>query len=164
MSLVTPDIGLLFWQTITFLIVLFLLSKFAWKPIMKGLKDRESKIEQALESAKSAETKMKEIESGNQKLLDEARIERDKMLKSAQQTANQTVEEAKEKAQAEAQKIVEQARQSIETEKNSAIEDMKKQIAVMSVEIAETLLKKQLDDKATQEKLVADMVKDLQLN
>ena len=121
MNLVTPEIGLLFWQTVSFMIVLFVLSKYAWKPIMSSLKEREDGIENALLEAKRAKEEMAALKSDNERLLNEARGERDKMLKEARDMKDSIIAEAKGKAQAEANKIMTSAREAINNEKMAAI-------------------------------------------
>ena len=163
MDLVTPGLGLIFWQAITFLLVLFLLSKFAWKPIMSSLKEREETIEGALRSAEQAKQEMMKLKADNEKLLDEARAERDQMMRKAQQNADAIVEEAKEKASAESSKIVESARLAIQSERQAALEDIRKQVATLSIEIAEKLLRNQLKEERAQRELVNQLVKESNL-
>ncbi len=164
MNLVTPDFGLIFWQTITFLVVLFVLSRYAWKPIAKALQEREHSIEDALKEADNARKEMQQLKADNEKLLDEARIERDKILKTAHQLAQETKDNAKEQAQKEVEKMLEDARTAIQNEKQSAIADMKKQIAVLSIEVAQTILQKELENPEKQQQLATDLIKDLQVN
>jgi F-type H+-transporting ATPase subunit b len=163
MDLVTPGLGLIFWQAVTFLLVLFLLSKFAWKPIMSSLKEREETIEGALRSAEQAKQEMMKLKADNEKLLDEARAERDQMMRKAQQTADAIVEEAKEKASAESSKIVENARLAIQSERQAALEEIRKQVATLSIEIAEKLLRNQLKEERAQRELVNQLVKESNL-
>lgn len=163
MDLVTPGLGLIFWQAVTFLLVLFLLSKFAWKPIMSSLKEREETIEGALRSAEQAKQEMMKLKADNEKLLDEARAERDQMLRKAQQSAEAIVEEAKEKASTESSKIVENARLAIQSERQAALEDIRKQVATLSIEIAEKLLRNQLKEERAQRELVDQLVKESNL-
>lgn len=163
MDLVTPGLGLIFWQTVTFLLVLFLLSKFAWKPIMSSLREREETIEGALRSAEQAKQEMLKLKADNEKLLDEARAERDIMMRKAQQNADAIVEEAKEKASAESSKIVENARLAIQSERQAALEDIRKQVATLSIEIAEKLLRNQLKEERAQRELVNQLVKESNL-
>lgn len=164
MNLVTPDFGLIFWQTITFLIVLFVLSRYAWKPIAKALQEREHSIEDALKEAENARKDMQQLKADNEKLLDEARIERDKILKTAHQLAQEINDNAKEQAIKEVEKIRNDAQASIQAEKQAAIADMKKQIAILSIEIAQTILQKELENPDKQQQLAADLIKDLQVN
>jgi F-type H+-transporting ATPase subunit b len=164
MELVTPGLGLIFWQTLVFIIVLFILSKFAWKPILGSLKERESSIDQALQAANQARLEMAALKADNEKLLDEARSERDRILKSAQVSSENIIQEAKEKAQSESARILQEAQQAIRNERQAAVAEIKKEIVSLSVEIAEKLLKKQLQDQAAQKALVNDLIKDTQLN
>src|SRR5687767_9069103 len=110
MSLVTPEFGLIFWQLVTFLLVFFLLSKFAWKPIVESLKEREQTIHEALSAASKAKEEMQRLQAANENLLQEARFERDRILKEAQSTASSIVNEAKEKANTEGLRLIENAR------------------------------------------------------
>lgn len=164
MDLVTPGFGLLFWQTITFLIVLFILAKFAWKPIMSSLKERESTIEEALSAAKKAKEEMQKLQSDNEKLLAEARLERDKILREAQTAANNLVNEAKDKATAEGTRLIENARQAINNEKQAALTEVKNLAATLSIDIAEKILKRELADEKAQKELVNEFIKDANLN
>ena len=164
MELVTPALGLVFWQTITFLVVLFMLSKYAWKPIMNALKDREHSIENALQQAEKARIDMESLKADNEKLLDEARIERDKILKSAHKAAEETREEAKTKTASEVSKMLEDARRAIENEKIAAVAEIKKQIATLSVDIAERILQKELESPEKQKQLASDLITDININ
>jgi F-type H+-transporting ATPase subunit b len=164
MNLVTPGLGLIFWQLVTFLLVLFLLAKFAWKPIMSSLKEREESIEGALRAAEQAKTDMAKLKAENEKLLEDARVERDAMLRKAQQTSEAIVEEAKNKASVESAKIVESAKQQINAERQAALADIKRQVATLSIEIAEKLLRNQLKEEKAQRDLVDQLVKDASLN
>jgi F-type H+-transporting ATPase subunit b len=162
--LVTPDFGLIVWQTVTFLLVLLILSRYAWKPIMNGLKDREQSIEKALSEAETARNEIKNLQAKNMELLDEARQEKDKMIKTATQLAVEIREEAHKKAEVEYHKMLDEARRVIETEKMKAVSAIKDQITLMSIEIAEKLLRKQLDNPEAQKQLAEGLVKDLKLN
>ena len=164
MELVTPDIGLIFWMTVSFLIVLTILKKFAWKPILQGLKDREDSIKESLESAEQARDEMSKLKSDNEQLLAEARLERDKILKEALATANNIKEEAKEDASKISGKMVEDARTVINNEKKAALAEMQEQVAKLSLEIAEKLLRKNLSDDKSQRELVEQFIKDIKVN
>jgi F-type H+-transporting ATPase subunit b len=164
MNLVTPEFGLIFWQTVTFLVVLFVLSRYAWKPILNALKDREHSIDNALQEADKARKDMERLKADNEKLLDEARIERDKILKTAHQLAQETRDEAKVQAQKDVDKMLADARSTIQAEKNSAIADIKKQVAILSIEVAETILQRELESPEKQKQLAADLIKDLKIN
>ncbi len=164
MGLVIPDYGLLFWMVLTFLIVMFILKKFAWRPILSSLKEREDSIENALESAKKARDEMGKLQADNEKVLAEARNERNEMLKEAKEVKQNIIQEAKGAATKEAEKIIESARQEIQNEKTAAINEMKESIASLSVQIAEKILKKQLDDPAKQKDLMNQYLKNIKLN
>jgi F-type H+-transporting ATPase subunit b len=164
MELVTPGLGLIFWQTLTFLVVLFLLSKFAWKPIMTSLRQREDSIDSALRMADQAKLEMQALKSENEKLLQEARIERDRIMREASEAGNAIIEQAKAKASAEGTRLVESARESINNEKKAALTEVKNMAATLSIEIAERILKHELRDPATQQALVNDYIKDVNLN
>jgi F-type H+-transporting ATPase subunit b len=164
MDLITPGIGLIFWQTITFLVVLFLLSKFAWKPIMNSLRERETSIENALSMAERAKLEMQELKAGNEKLLAEARAERDRILKEASAASTQMIEEAKAKASEESARMVAAARDAVANEKRAALTEIKNLAGTLSVDIAEQLLKRELSDATAQKQLVNDYMKEVTLN
>jgi F-type H+-transporting ATPase subunit b len=162
--MVTPDFGLLFWQVVTFLIVFGLLAKFAWGPIVAGLKERENNIDEALNTARKVKEEMSLLKSENEKLIAQARVERDKMLKDAQVAANNMINEAKDKANAEGARLLESARLAINNEKQAAITEVKNQAATLSIQIAEKLLKRTLSDEKAQKELVNDYIKDAKFN
>lgn len=164
MDLILPSSGLIIWQLIGFLALLFLLMKFAWKPILAALDEREKSIDDALKSAEIARNEMANLKAENEKILHEAKIERDAMLLKASETAKQLIEEAREKAQEEGAKMIENAKAAIETEKKAALEEVKVQVSVLSLEIAEKLLKKNFSEDAAQKSLVEELVKELKLN
>jgi F-type H+-transporting ATPase subunit b len=165
MELVKPDFGLFFWMVLSFTILLFLLKKFAWKPILESLKERETSIEKALKAAEEAKKEVENIKSENDKILKEALLERDKILKEAHDTKNKIIEEAKGQAKEEAAKILQNAREEIEHEKNMMLAEMKNLVVDISVTIAEKVLSKQLDDKQQQEKYISDLFdKEINLN
>ncbi|WP_026998952.1 F0F1 ATP synthase subunit B [Eisenibacter elegans] len=164
MNLVTPDLGLFFWALLTFSLVFFVLSRVAWKPIMQALKERETSIEQALASAEKARQEMAKLTADNEKLLDEARIERDRILKTAQKAADELREAEKERTTKEVAKMLDDARRVIQSEKQQAVNEIKAQISVLSVDIAEKLLRQQLADKNAQQALAQQMVNDLKIN
>jgi F-type H+-transporting ATPase subunit b len=164
MNLVTPDIGLLFWMLVSFCIVLFLLKKYAWTPILNTLKERETSISDALNAAKKAKDEIADLKSDNERILAEARAERDKMLKEARDAKDAIINEAKGKATTEAERLITIARESIKNEKMAAITELKNQVATLSVEIAEKIMKQQLASDEKQKALVADLLKDAKLN
>ena len=156
--------GLFIMQTVIFLVLIFIMVKFAWKPIMNSLNDREEGIQNALDAAENAKLEMQNLQADNEKLLKEARAEREAMLKDARDMKNKMVEDAKGEAQAEASKLIAQAQASIESEKKAAIADLKSQVADLSLEIAEKVVKEELSNKGKQEKLVASLLGDATLN
>ena len=162
--MVTPDFGLIIWQLITFLIVLFILGKFAWKPILGSLKERENTIEEALNAAKKAKEEMLQLQAGNEKLLAEARLERDKILRDAQTAANNMITEAKDKASAEGARMIENAGQAINNEKQAVLTEVKNMAANLSIQIAEKILKRELADEKAQKELVNEFIKEANLN
>jgi F-type H+-transporting ATPase subunit b len=153
-SLITPGIGLIFWTSVVFLLLLFLLGKYAWKPILNAIKTREEHIKDALSSADKALRDMRELQSNNDKILQQARAERDALLKEARATKDSIIAEAKTKAQEDAVRIVEAARELIENEKNKAHDELRKQVAQLSVEIAEKVLRQELKSDSKQMEFV----------
>lgn len=164
MPLVMPEAGTIIWMVIIFGIVAFILKKFAWKPILNALKEREESIASALNSAEEAKAEVAGLKADNDKIIAEARREKEAILKEAKDLKDKIVAEAKEKAVAEAQKTIDQARQQIDAEKTAAINDIKKQVAELSVNIAEKVIRKELSDKAGQEKMVDGLIDDIKLN
>ena len=164
MELVTPDLGLAVWTTLAFLILLVLLRKFAWGPILGAVKDREESIEKALSAAEEAKKEMAALHASNEALLKEAREERDKLLAEARDTKDQIVAEAKTSAKAEAEKIMKQANEAIELEKKAALTEIKNQVAVLSLEIAEKVVKDQLSSDDKQKALVDKLIDEVKLN
>ena len=156
--------GLFFWQIIVLVVLIWLLKKFAWKPILDALKEREKGIQDALDSAENARKEMQNLQADNEKLLQEARMERDNMLKEARQIKEKMIAEAKDEAQQEGSKMIEQAKVTIQNEKNSALADIKNQVSTLSVQIAEKIMREELSTKARQEKLVDKMLDDVSLN
>ena len=163
-DLLTPGIGLIIWQTFIFLLLVVLLAKLAWKPILSSLKERETSIQQALDTAESARNEMAKLKSDNEKLLKEAREERDKMLREAREVSARLKEEAQNEAKKSADKIIDDARMAINIEKQAALRDVKAQVALFSLEVAERLLKKNLTDDKAQKDLVEGYIKELKLN
>ncbi len=163
MELVTPSIGLIVWQTLAFLLLVFLLGKFAWKPVLSAIKERERSIDDALEAAKKAKEEMARLTNENEALLKEARAERDVILKEAKQLKDQIVSDAKASAQAEGAKLIEKAKQEIDSQKAAALAEVKNQVAELSLQIAEKVLSKQLEDQKKQEALVSDLLKEVKL-
>lgn len=164
MDLITPGFGLVFWTAITFLLLLFILRKFAWKPILGAVSEREEGIKNALASAEMAKEEMANLKSDNEKILKEARAERDTLLKEARDMKNNIISEAKEEAKAQAAKLMEQTKVAIENEKAKAVTEMKNQMGEISVNIAEKIVKDQLSNKDKQLKLIEDLLKEVTLN
>jgi F-type H+-transporting ATPase subunit b len=164
MELIQPGLGLIFWMTLSFALVLFLLGKYAWKPIMKMLKEREESIDNALHQADRAREDMKSLKIDNEKLLAEAKNERDAILSEARKIREKMIDEARFKANEEAQQIVDNALERIENEKMAAITELKNQIALLSIEIAEKLVREELSHDKKQEELIKKMLDDVQAN
>ncbi len=156
--------GLFFWQIVLFIVLLLLLRKYAWNPILTALNDREEGIKNALDEADKARQEMAELKSSNETILKEARSERENMMKEARTMKNNMIAEAKDEAKTQADKIIEQAKVAIETEKKSAIDDLKNQVAELSVGIAEKVLKDELSNKDKQIKLIDKMLDEATLN
>ena len=164
MDLVTPDVGLIFWTFISFVILFFVLKKFAWKPIVGIVNDREQSIKDALASAENAKKEMENLTADNERILKEARAEREIMIKEARDLKTKMISDAKEEAKVAADKMISQAQEAIKNEKKSAIADLKNQVASLSIEIAEKVVENELSDKEKQLKLVEDMLSDTTLN
>ena len=164
MSLITPGFGIFFWMTIIFLLVVFILGRYAWPPILKGLKEREESIQESLDAAKEAQEQMKKLKSENEKLLQEAKQERDAILAEARKIKEKIIEEARVKALKEADSIVESAREQINNEKRAALVEIKNLIADYSIRIAEKVLKEELKEKDRQQDYVAKLLKETNLN
>lgn len=164
MELVTPAIGLVFWMVVSFGIVFLLLKKYAWKPILNMLKERETSIQDALDAAQRAKQEMANLKSDNERILMEARNERDVLLKEARDIKDAIINEAKTKATVEADRLTKIARENIQNEKMAAITELKNQVAVLSIEIAEKVIRQQLATDDKQKALVADLLKDVKLN
>ena len=164
MELLTPGTGLIIWQVIVFLLLFFILSKVAWKPILSSLKEREDSIQSALDTAEKARLEMSQLHSDNEKLLKEAREERDKMLAQARDASNRVREEAVGEARKAADKIIQDARTSINIEKQAALKEIRIQVAMFSLDIAEKLLKKNLANDGAQKELVESYIKDVKIN
>lgn len=158
------SIGLFFWQLVLFIGLVLLLRKFAWKPILEAIEKRESGIEDALKAAESAKLEMQNLQADNEKLLKEARMEREEMMKEARDMKNKIIEDAKTEASESASKLVAQAQASIESEKKAAIADLKAQVANLSIEIAEKVVRTELSSKDKQLKLVETMLDEKSLN
>jgi F-type H+-transporting ATPase subunit b len=156
--------GLFIWQIVIFVGLIFLLKKFAWKPILDAVNDREEGIKNALLSADNARKEMLNLQSDNQRILQEARLERDSLLKDAREMKDKMISDAKNEAQIQGLNMIEQAKAAIESEKNAAMAELKSHVATLSLEIAEKLLKDELSNKEAQVKLVEKMLGDAKLN
>jgi F-type H+-transporting ATPase subunit b len=164
MELLTPAIGLLFWMALVFGILVFFLKKFAWKPILSSLKEREDSIASALRMAEETRAEMAKLKSDNDKILAEARAERDKMIRDAKGITDKMISEAKDRAVVEGNKIIADARETIQQEKTAVVAQMKKDMATFSIEIAEKVIRRELADKKSQESLVSTLISEANLN
>ncbi|WP_223550166.1 MULTISPECIES: F0F1 ATP synthase subunit B [Aestuariivivens] len=158
------SLGLFVWMAVLFLALVFLLKKFAWKPILDAVESREEGIKNALDAAEKAKLEMENLQADNEKLLKEARTEREAMLKEAREMKNKMIEDAKDEAKEASAKLIAQAQASIETEKKAAIADLKAQVANLSIEIAEKVVREELSNKDKQVKLVESMLGEATLN
>jgi F-type H+-transporting ATPase subunit b len=158
------SMGLFVWQTVLFVTLIFLLKKYAWGPILSSIEDREQGIKDALDSAQNARQEMETLSADNQKILQEAKIERDSILKEAREMKESIISEAKSAASTEADKVIESAREQIQTEKLAAITELKNQVANLSIDIAEKVLKSELADKQKQKEFVEAALNDADLN
>ncbi len=159
-----PSYGLVFWTLIAFLLLLVLLRKFAWRPIMEAIGEREKSIEDALASAEKAKEEMARLTNENEQLLKQARAERDVILKEAKELKDQLVADAKVLAQAEGAKLIDQARKEIDDQKKLALAEVKNQVSSLSLDIARKVLQKEFENEQRQEALVAELLKDVKLN
>ena len=164
MELVTPEIGLIFWTTIVFLLLLIVLKKYAWKPILAAVDERNKSIEDALKAADKAKKEMLALNTDNERILTEAKKERDVLLKEGREIKDNIIAEAKDKAKTEADKILIIAKEQINNEKMKAITELKNQVAEMSIDIAEKILKSELADKNKQKELIVESLKSNELN
>jgi F-type H+-transporting ATPase subunit b len=164
MKLLLPEFGLLIWTLLAFLVVFFILGKFAWPAIVKGLRERETGITDALATAERVKAEMAQLKSENEALLAQAREERATMLKEARDTKDKIINEAKEQAKTEAGKIITDARTAIEQQKMAAITEVKNQIGVLVVEVSEKILRRQLENKTQQETYIKQLAEEVKLN
>ncbi len=164
MELLTPGTGLIIWQLIVFVLLFFMLSKLAWKPIISSLKEREKSIQEALDTADNARLEIAKLKADNENLLKQAREERDRMLREAREASNRMKEEAQIEAKKSADKIIEDARTAIGIEKQAALKEIKIQVAMFSLDIAGKLLKENLSGDKAQKELVQKYVNDLKVN
>lgn len=164
MDLVTPQIGLVFWTGLVFLLLLFILTKFAWKPILSAVKKREENIQNALDMAKETKAEMEKLQAQNENLLKEARAERDDMIKGAKATTDRMIDSAKSKAKDEADKLIKNAQVAIVSEKEAAVAELKNQVAGIALEIAEKIIREDLSTSKKQKDLAESLSKDINLN
>lgn len=164
MKLLTPEFGLLIWTLLAFLVVFFILKKMAWPAIIKGLRDREQGITDALSTAEKVRAEMSQLKSENEALLALAREERAKLLKEARETKDKIISEAKEQAKTDAAKIIAEAQAAIDTQKMAAITDVKNQVGKLVIEVSEKILRRELGDKKAQEAHIKDLVEEVKLN
>ena len=164
MELVNPGIGLIVWMTLAFLAILYILGKYAWRPIMMALKERESTIHDALNSAEKAKEEMLKLKFSNEELLQEAKNERDAILATARKIKETIIEDSKLKASEEANRIIVSAKESIQNEKMAAMTDLKNQLAELSLEVARKILKKELSDPKKQEEYSKELMKEVKFS
>lgn len=164
MDLLLPHLGLIVWTLVAFLIVFFILKKFAWKPIIKGLNDRETSIADAIATAEKVKLEMAQLKNDNEALLASAREERSAMLKEAKEIKDKIVNDAKNEAKAQAAKIIADAQASITQQKMAAIVDLKNQVGNLVIEVSEKILRKELSNKTDQENYIKELASDVKLN
>ena len=162
--MLTPELGLIVWTTLAFGVLFFVLSKYAWKPILNSVNERESSIKDALDEAEKARVEMENLQADNERILKEARAEREAMLKEAREMKNRLISDAKDEAQKEASKMIEQAQAAIESEKKAAMAELKSHVAGLAVDIAEKVVRDELTNKDKQMQLVESMLGDAKLN
>lgn len=164
MDLITPDFGLVFWQTATLLFVLLILGKFAWRPILSTIQERETSIEEALRAAEEAKEMVAQVQTDKEALLKTAHAEREKIIEEAVAAKRKIIEEAKAEADKASKTAIEQTKALLTREKEEALAELKNDVALLSVQIAERLLQNELREKDTQEKLVQRLIKDARWN
>lgn len=164
MELVTPGFGLVFWTTVSFLILLVLLRKFAWKPILSAVNDREESIEEAIQQAQKAREEMANLKADNERILNEARAERDQMLKEARDIRDNMINESKDVAKNEADKIMTSAREAIENEKKAALTELRNTVGTLAIEVAEKVLRDELTNTDKSKKLADEFLSEIELN
>ena len=162
--MISFDPGLIIWTTIIFTLLLIVLKKFAWKPILRAVDERNNSIEQALKSAEKAKKEMEMLNADNERILTEAKKERDSLLKEAREIKEQIINDARAKANSESDKILDSAKEQIANEKMKAITELKNSVGMLSIEIAEKVLKRELKDKANQEEFIEAVLKESDLN
>jgi F-type H+-transporting ATPase subunit b len=163
-ALLNTALGTVFWSTISFLVVLVLMRRMAWGPILQGLKEREEEIDGALNKAKEARAEIENLQADNERLLQDARAERDGMMRDARDMSDKLISDAKSTAKSEGERMIEQAKQAIDGERAAAVADLKAEVAKLSLEIAEKLVRQELKDDAAQQELIGRMITDSKLN
>ena len=164
MDLVTPDIGLIFWTTVSFAILYFILAKFAWKPILGAVNEREKSIKDALSAAEMAKEEMASLKADNEKILKEAKLQRESLLKEAREIRSRIIADAESEATEKANKLIESAKTAIENEKSAAMKELNNTVVDLSLNIAEKLLSKELDNKEKQQKNIQEILENTKLN
>jgi len=164
MDLLIPEVGTIFWTILIFSLAFYILARFAWKPVLKGLKERDSSIAQALQAAETAKKQVSDLHTESEKLMAEARIERDKVIQEARAFKETIMAEAREQAKKEGRKLIEEARDAIKNERNAAIFEIKKQVAEISVAISEKILMQELSDPGKQQELIEKSLSDIKFN
>ncbi|MEI9945678.1 MAG: F0F1 ATP synthase subunit B [Chitinophagaceae bacterium] len=164
MNLLTPEFGLLIWTLLAFLVVFFILGKFAWPAIVKGLKQREQSIADSLATAERVRAEMAQMKSENEALLAKAREERGQLLKEARETKDKIINEAKEQAKTEANKILMETQAAINAQKMAALTEVKNQVGKLVIEVSEKILRKELGNKEAQEAHIKGLVDEVKLN
>jgi len=164
MELLMPGLGIMVWTLIAFLVVFFILKAFAWKPILKSLKDREQNISDAISSAERVKVEMAQMKNENEAMMNKAREERSIMIKEAKEQADKMLAEAKDRAKAEYDRILADAQQAIQQQKNAALTDVKNQVGALVIEVSEKILRKELSNKAEQESYIKQLAGDVKLN
>lgn len=159
-----PHLGTIIWTTLIFLVVYFLITKFAWKPLMQALEERETSIETALNDASKARKKLEKLESDQKQIIEQSRTEKEQLIKEGIGQRDKIIADAKSKAEVQVQKMIEDARKKIEVEREAALTDMKDQIATLSIEIATKIVQVEMEDKKRHEKLVEQLINDIKLN
>ncbi len=164
MDLVTPDIGLIFWTTVSFAILYFILAKFAWKPILGAVNEREKSIKDALSAAEIAKEEMVSLKADNEKILNEAKLQRESLLKEAREIRSRIIADAESEATEKANKLIESAKTAIENEKSAAMKELNNTVVDLSLNIAEKLLSKELDNKEKQQENIQEILENTKLN
>ena len=164
MDLVTPDIGLIFWTTVSFAILYFILAKFAWKPILGAVNEREKSIKDALSAAEIAKEEMASLKADNEKILNEAKLQRESLIKEAREIRSKIIADAESEATEKANKLIESAKTAIENEKSAAMKELNNTVVDLSLNIAEKLLSKELDNKEKQQENIQEILENTKLN